>query len=254
MTLGKIIVGCVVSLTLSGCFELSERHVAVVGVGEVKQFPDFASFTVEINSEANVAADAVSTLNERVAAAIEAAVEFGVSEEDVKSAYFSVDRVEKSVRRPDGTTTTEFRGYNAHQALNIRTAEVHRVGELMNALIDVGVDQAYGPVFLVSDEASLFEEARSLAINDAKRRAGEYARAAGRELGPAKIIEESGSESQRLDFNLRDRLSARYRQSETGASAETSIRPTAARASRAVFTRPEEISVSISIYAKYGLE
>jgi uncharacterized protein len=240
---------------LGGCLDLEQDYVAVVGVGEARQFPDAAAVTVSLIRNNDTAASAVEEINIAVGKLRAVGEDFGVQDADIRSLYLNVDRTTRNVRRPDGSRYSEPSGYEAEQALSFRIKDVGRAGELLGALVSAGAESVSNPVYLISDEAELFKNARQLAMKDAKRRASEYASSTGKTLGTVEIVEESGTESQRLNFMLRDRLVKRYSQEESGGSVNMNYAPAMSPASRGiVFSRPEEIAVTVSIYVKYALD
>lgn len=243
-------------LLLSGCLEIGDQdYVAVVGVGEARQAPDYASMIIGVERRAKTAAEASALLNAEVGKLMKVAEEFGLSDEEIKSSYLLIDRYTEYVVKPDGSRINEPAGFQAEQMITFRTKDVYRAGELLSNLIIAGGETSSNPVYLIDDEAALFERARDLAIEDAKRRAMQYAEASGKSLGEVLIVEESGTKAERLKFDLQDKLSEKYRQEGSGAAAD---RPSPAYGApynqRAIYTKPQEIALTVSIYAKFKLE
>lgn len=241
-------------MLLASCSDGDGDYVAVVGVGEARQFPDFATVPISIERRAETAAQATAQINLEVARLLETAREFDVTQDDFQDVYLRVEPFTETVTQPDGTRSSEPAGYRAEQYLELRVDDIDQAGAILGALVaaaeNIGIVRT--PTYHFEDEAALFETARALAIEDARRRATEYAESAGRPLGAVLIIEESGTDSQRLNFQLKDRLTSYYRQEESGGGPIERI----GNASRenALFTTPREVSVSISIYAKFALE
>lgn len=253
-TLTKIAVG-ILLLGLGGCLDLEQDYVAVVGVGEARQFPDTAAVSVSVTRKGDTSARAVEALNTAVMKLRDVGEAFDVQEEDVHSVYLDITKSTRHVTRADGSSYSEPSGYEAEQYLRFEIKDIGRAGESLGALVMAGAEGFSQPVYLISDEAKLFENARQLAMKDAKRRAVGYAASTGKTLGTVEIVEESGTDSQRLNFQLRDRLVKRYAQEESIVSFGNSpARMISSNAPSTVYSRPQEIAVTVSIYVKYALD
>ena len=250
----QLFIAGIAVLLLGGCIELEQDYVAVVGVGEAHQFPDHATIIVGVVRTEKTSPEAVEALNEIVAEIYKVATDFGIAEENILSGNLNVSRTYDRIRRPDGSSQSIHTGYDAEQTLIVRIDDVWRAGELLGELNQAGAETFSNPEFRSDDEAALFEKARDLAIQDALRRAREYAKASNKTLGDVQIIEESGLESQRLKFSLRDVVTDKYRQEDSiqYESRQDMIMVTGSRS--AIFVRPEEMSATVSIYAKFALE
>ena len=240
------------ALLLSGCLDREPPHVAVVGVGEVSAAPDTARLSLQVTGEGETAAEAAEELAGLVRAIIEVARARGADE--VTSAYLYVEPRFETVRSPNGARSEVQRGFAARQILVIHTGALDEVGALLSDLIGAGVTDVPSPTFTLADTTGLFEAARAAALADAERRASAYAEQSGRALGAVLIVEESGTESQRLDFELRDRLTRRYRQEENTAGGVAYDVAANRAPPPALFTPAEDVTVSVSLYAKYALD
>lgn len=254
----RLAIAAVAALALTGCLEQQADHVAVVGVGEARLSPDRATMAVTVEGKGATAGAATEVVNGKVAGLLKIAEGFGSVGDDISSGYFNVDREQIQERLPDGGWRYVDGDFVATQTITVRTSKINEAGDLFGALIAAEAEGVSNPVYIIEDSAALFEKARGLAMKDARRRAELYAAEAGRTLGEATIVEEAGTDAQRLEFNLRDRFVARYAQDEQGGELlERAAAPMSDKivvtASR-VFTKPEEIAVTVSIYAKFDLE
>lgn len=248
----KSIIIVLFSLSLLGCIDTEQDYVAVVGVGEAKTFPTSAELALVLEGRGESPEIATETLARQVEKLQSIIADYGLSEENISSRYYSVDRETKTVRLPDGSRESVPGDFLAEQYLSVRTEDVYGAGQLLGALTAAQPKHVSPPTYTIDDTKLLFESARSLAIKDATKRANHYVERTGRKIGSVEIIEESGIESQRLDYRLRDRIVERYRQEESGAESQ---RPSIEVRSPGpmVFSRPEEISVTVSVYVKFAL-
>lgn len=231
-----------------------QPYVAVVGVGEAAIQPDQLKLVFSISERADTS-DAVSkAVNAKAARILEATK---ASETTPKittegitiTPRFEYDRDNRQQR---------LVGYLGRQSVTVLVdgivAGADLYDQLTNKVLGIGSSIAYA----TSNETALIEKARALAFEDAKRRAKAYAKAVDQFLGPALIVEESGTDSQRLRFNLQDKLSKTYRQSEAAGGGLEEVVVTGSRlasdgASSGAILEPDAIRIAISIYAKFQL-
>src|SRR5262249_4777573 len=84
-------------------------------------------------------------------------------------------------------------GYRVVNRVHLTVREVRRLGEVLDGAIGLGANQINGIGFDVSNTEALKDEARKLAIVNARRRAELYATAAGVQLGSVLTISEEQS-------------------------------------------------------------
>jgi uncharacterized protein YggE len=74
--------------------------------------------------------------------------------------------------------------------VRITARDVKRLGEVLDQIVSLGVNQVGGIAFEVSKAEELKDEARKMAMANALRRARLYASSAGAEIGPVVSISE----------------------------------------------------------------
>ncbi|RMD87081.1 MAG: DUF541 domain-containing protein, partial [Alphaproteobacteria bacterium] len=138
----------------TACGEMpAPDHVAVVGAGEARQFPDEAEFELLVVREGASIAAATEAVNEIVATLLETAARYDVTPADMETLDFEVDEITRTVRHPDGTRTEEPAGFRAEQRLRFTVADVTRTGELYGQLIAAGARAEGAPRFRLHDPA-----------------------------------------------------------------------------------------------------
>ena len=81
-------------------------------------------------------------------------------------------------------------GYRVSNMLQVTVRDVEQAGDVLDAVVEAGANQAYGVTFTVSDQNKWQSEARKEAVADAKARAGELAALVGLELGEVLSVSE----------------------------------------------------------------
>lgn len=171
------------SLVLSGCSALTgvpARTLTVTGNGTATVAPDVATVTLGIQTRHDLVAQAVAQNNTVATRIMNAARGVGVSNADMRTAYFSVYSQPKYDEF--GSPTGEV-SYFVDNSLEVRLRDVSKLSDLLQAAVNAGANSIYGINFSVADTKAAEDEARGEAIGDARTRADELAAAAGVSLG-----------------------------------------------------------------------
>lgn len=246
---------------LTACTE--ERHIAVVGVGEVIASPSSAIISVTIVGFGDTRPEATEELVNRVDEVVRRATALGVADDDIGESYFDISERFETERLANGVTLRNPIGFEAEQWLVITVNDIDAVSAVLSNVVAIGGIEASQPSYRFDDTDALFAQARETAMEDARRRAAQYAEGVGLSLGEALIIEESGTAAQRLDFDLRDKLSRRSQvQRDTFdrivsldvVSPDDSLDVGLIDESQVIRSTPDDVSVTISIYAKFAVQ
>ncbi len=162
--------------------------ITVQGTASVASVPDRAeiSFGVESQGQTAKAALAANAAEmRRVLAALKAA---GAT--DVKTQYVSV-----SSRLGE---QNEVQGYAATNSVTATIKQLARVGAVIDAAVEAGANQVYGPSLSVGDQSELYRQALKAAVVNARASAQALAEAANVSLGRVTAIVEGGGAPQPL--------------------------------------------------------
>ena len=169
----------------------SPAVITVSGEGVVTAVPDMASVSVGVTTQAEDAAAAMADNNRAMASLFGALDKFGIAETDRQSSGFSV--YPRYDQQPDGRGRREITSYVVSNTLTIRVRDIDRLGELLSAVVESGSNQLGSLSFGNSNEAELRDQARGLAVANARHKATLYAEAAGGKLGRVVSITEAGA-------------------------------------------------------------
>ena len=106
----------------------------------------------------------------------------GVDEKDVKTQYLQLNK--------NYDYKTKTYSYVANQTLKILIRDLEDYSNLMNGLLDTGINRIQGIVFDASNRKELEKQARVKAIQYAKEKAQLYATTLGQQIGKAVHISE----------------------------------------------------------------
>jgi uncharacterized protein YggE len=161
--------------------------VSVSGHGQVNVPPDTASVSIGIDVIKPTLAEAQEQATAQATALIEAMKAAGIADEDIQTAYFSVNILRDYSENADPTQITGFEIVNQLQ-LTVRDTDM--LGELLDEAVNAGANNINGVTFYVDNQTAAASEARRLAVEDARTKAEELAAAAGLRLGPVISIAE----------------------------------------------------------------
>lgn len=175
------------------------RTITVQGTGSVDGKPDQAIIVTGVVTPAGTASRAISDNNQHMAKLFETLTHFGIPERHRQTSTLSVHPVygqrPPHPRAPGQQPTPPAREIVAFEARNQVTATVEdlsNVGNVLGALVRAGSNVLGGVRFKTQDQDRPIDIARAKEIQDAKRRAGIYAKEAGVSVGRVLQIGEGG--------------------------------------------------------------
>ena len=182
--------------------------ISVSGEGEVLVVPDLGTFTFSVVSEAQTAADAQDSAAERHNAIINYLREVGVAESDIKTLGYNLQPRYRfiDIVREGGTRERELIGYEVRQTVEVLVRETEQAGELLVGAGERGATNISNLRFTIDDESVYQDEARALAIQDAKVRAKQLATELG--VRVVRVVEFSEDSFPSVPFMARSEMMA----------------------------------------------
>lgn len=171
--------------------------ISVEGSGEVLAVSDIASLSVNISKEGKTAKEAQDLLNESITKTLEYLKEKNIDEKDIKSEYGGLSPKYSYEQTPCYTYPCPSKdpkivGYNATQSIVVKVREVDNASDIRTGLADIGITNISGPTFSIDDEEGYKNQARSLAITEARAKAKILAKDLGVKLGKVVSFYENG--------------------------------------------------------------
>ncbi len=167
--------------------------LTVVGVGRAKVIPDVVRIQVGVETISSTVA-AATVENDRVMAAVLAALKKeGIAEKDIQTAYYTIYPEYKHDASRDVAAPAQIIGYRVSNSVTITihdTKDMKKVSAVLEAVVQAGANSISGITFSVKDLQAVEDEARTLAVADAKRRAEKLAALADVKLGRVLIVSE----------------------------------------------------------------
>ncbi len=153
--------------------------ISVSGEGEVVVMPDTAEFTFSVIEEGDTAITVRDAAAKKAAEAIAILKEQGVEEKDIKTISYELQpkyewQPLNCVRFPCDQKQVQ-KGFSLNQNVRVKVRDLNRAGEVLGAITNKGVQGVSGLTFTTADEDAPQNEARKVAIEEAKAKAKELA-------------------------------------------------------------------------------
>lgn len=196
VALGLGAAGCAATPTAIGNNQQSGLWVS--GNGKVTVTPDTAHLSVGVQVEAISLSDANQQAADAMAAVIAAVKAQGVADADIKTQGFNINPVYDY----DKDTGRSFiRGYQVSNTVEVKVRAIENTGSVIDAAVSAGgnavrINNIY---FSVEDLIGAQDDARELALLDAKAKAEQIARVTGVTLDKVSYVAETSSGGARVD-------------------------------------------------------
>ena len=164
------------------------KELSVVGEGKVEAVPDTARVDVGVTvNNATTAREAQAQITKINNDIIKALLKMGVAKKDIQTTNVSIYPNYNYDRG-----TNDITGYNGNATLNVKVREVDKASNIVDEATKNGANNVNGPYFTIDNPDRFREEARNLAIKNAREQAQKLANSLGIKLGKiVNIVEAS---------------------------------------------------------------
>ena len=188
---------------------------SVSGEGKVTAIPDVAQFSFSVTDEGGMDIGAVQTKNtETTNKVIEFLKSNGVESKDIKTVSYNVMPRYNSiscpiyymdsaiwisegaggvtgVARPDYICPpSEIVGYTVEQTVEVKVRDLDKVGDILSGVVENGANSTSQLYFTVDDRAQYENEARTMAMEQARDKAKTIAKVGGFRVGKLLSVDE----------------------------------------------------------------
>lgn len=167
-------------------------ELSVVGEGKVDVVPDTAYIDVGITiNDAQTSKDAQNSIGKTNNAIIAAMNKLGVKKEDIKTSNYSV----YPNYSYEANGNNKLLGYSGNVTITIKVKDTQKASQVIEAATAAGANQIQGTRFVVEDPQKYRDEARSMAIANAKEQAQKLAKSLDIKLGKVVNVVENSPDS-----------------------------------------------------------
>jgi uncharacterized protein YggE len=158
-------------------------QINVNGEGKVKVVPDEAKIEVTVETKGNNVKDVKKQNDVKIEAALKVIKKMNLAPSDFKTQRVALN--------PQYDYEKKKHNYNATQTIEILLKDLSKYDELMEGLVDAGINRIDTVTFQSSKLVQYQSEARKLAIKEAKLKAEDYVSAIGQKVGRAMTISDN---------------------------------------------------------------
>ena len=158
-------------------------QINVSGEGKVKIAPDQVCISATVETKGNNAKDVKKQNDEKIDAVLKFIKKMNVPVADYKTKQVSLN--------PQYDYEKKKTNYNATQTVEIVLKDLSKYDEVMEGLVQQGINRLDNVTFESSKLAQYQSEARKLAIKDAKAKAEDYVSVLGQKVGKAIAISDN---------------------------------------------------------------
>jgi uncharacterized protein YggE len=169
--------------------------VTVTGYAESKEKNQIATFTAGVSVTKDNKEAATAEVNTKIKAIIEAANEFGIKAEDIKTEYINVYQNQEQYYE-DNRQKTRPGQWNVSNSASFILRDVARAGSFADTLSRAGATNVNGPQFSMDNTHDIENALLGNAISDARKKAELVAKAAGKKLKGIVSVAEGASSGQ----------------------------------------------------------
>lgn len=187
----SLIILIAVLLTSCATSAATQATIRVSGSARVETEPDMASFSITVSERADTTKEAQERTNLKVTCAYKVLTEdYGIADRDIATTYMNLSPEYSWI---EGKQVLQ--GQKATQTISVKLRDLSVLGDVIDSLSEIsGI--SVGSISIDSSvRSSCLSEARMLAVQDARERAEDYARAEGLTVCGVSSIIEAGSDS-----------------------------------------------------------
>lgn len=173
--------------TTMGAQNQLQNTISVGGEGKVMVKPDEAALSIGVetnNPDAKVAKSENDAIMAKMIAFLKKS---GIDTKDYKTERVNL------YQRQDYQTKEKY--YQAGQSIQIQIKDLSKYETIMAGLIDAGANQINGVQFKSSEIEKYESEARKKAVQNAQKKAADYAQALGQNVGTAIVVSENSTQA-----------------------------------------------------------
>jgi uncharacterized protein len=163
--------------------------ITVGSTAQVTGTPDTLRLDLSVTATGPSVSSALKKANGSAGAVQKSLLANGVAKKDLQTSGLNISPTYTSVKGGQARIT----GYQVSESVTAKLRDLNRAGDAIGTAVEAGGDavRVNGISLDLEDTGALVTKARDKAFADAKAKAGQYAKAAGRSLGDVQSIAES---------------------------------------------------------------
>ena len=163
------------------------NSISVSGIGEAISIPDIATFSFTVSADAKAASDAQEQVTKKMDVILAGLKALGIEEKDIKTTDYSLypkytftQVICSQAFCPPSRQVQD--GYTASHSISVKVRSTGDTGKVLSLVGENGATNISSISFIVDDQDKILDEARNEAIQDAREKAKQLAKALGVKL------------------------------------------------------------------------
>jgi uncharacterized protein YggE len=165
----------------------AERTITITATGMVEVIPDEVTVTLGVRTEAQTAKAALEANSAAMRPIIDTLKGAGIEDKDIQTSNFSI---QPSYDYSQNGKPPKLVGHTVSNLVHVKLHDTKRLGVVLDKVVALGSNEVSTIEFSSSKAEGMRDEARKKAVENAKRMADIYTKAAGVELGQVLSISE----------------------------------------------------------------
>lgn len=145
----------------------------VIGVGIIKTAPNVIQTNLGIQTQKETVQDAMETNQKLISSLYEKLIALGIEKKDIVTSQFYLNYYKNEDKKDV---------YTVSNNLEIKIRDLKKINEVLSLSTKEGVNNIWGINFVTDASDDLAKKARTAAMENAKSKASEYAKAAGMKI------------------------------------------------------------------------
>ena len=182
----KKIILMIALLFMTMSYSQEQKQVSTINVsgeGKIKVIPNLASIAVSVETKGTKAEDVKKENDNKMDAILKFIKKSNIANEDIQTQRVSLN--------PNFDYAKKKYNYVATHSIQIVLKDLSKYDELMEGLVDEGINKIDNVEFKSSKMKELQSEARKLAMKDAKAKAEDFVSVLGQKVGKAILISDN---------------------------------------------------------------
>ncbi|MDE2030798.1 MAG: SIMPL domain-containing protein [Patescibacteria group bacterium] len=157
--------------------------ITVTGKGEVTAVSDIATLDLTLSKDGSTTKIAQSDLNDQVTKTLAYLKTKNIADKDIKSEYGGISPKYAPVAPVNCFSypcppqpESKIIGYTATQSISVKVRAVDSANDIRTGLADLGITNISGPTFSIDNQDSYMDQARTIAIDNARTKAQKLAK------------------------------------------------------------------------------
>lgn len=180
----------------------NQNQITVSGVGKVYAKPDVALVSLGVTTQATTVADVTKNNTAQMNAVIQVLKDLKVDEKDIQTTNYSLTPVYNNLKYSQisgmmnlSTQGNTIVGYSLEQNIQVKIRDFAKIGDIISQATAKGSNAVGDLQFTIDKPEQLQQQARALAIADAKSNANNLSKESGIGLGKLINVNEGYSPS-----------------------------------------------------------